>query len=213
MQAAIAYATLRHLIEKTSPLVLFVTHYPLVAAELQSGFPLKVRTHRFAYKSGETDEKGDHQEGGDAKITFLYKVVDGIADRSYGLNVAKLAGVRRSGCFLSRSIDRSLCFGGCVVSSCVSCFTNVCVCLNRLASSSSYSSSSSSSDPGYGSEEVRRQGARNGISLFMNIHMYRERERERTIRRVTSRETGILQGPRACSFFSLLIQALIRKFR
>ena len=82
------------------------------------------------------------------------------------------------------------------------------------SSFSSYSSSSSSSsDPGYGSEEVRRQGARNGISLFMNIHMYRERERERTIRRVTSRETGILQGPRACSFFSLLIQALIRKFR
>lgn len=95
MQAAIAYATLRHLIEKTSPLVLFVTHYPLVAAELHSDFPLKVRTHRFAYKSEETDGKSD-QNSGEAKITFLYKVIDGIADKSYGLNVAKLAGVRKS---------------------------------------------------------------------------------------------------------------------
>ncbi|KAL8758238.1 MAG: hypothetical protein Q9199_001648 [Rusavskia elegans] len=84
---AIAEAVLDHIVRETKSLTLFITHYQ----------NLSVLAKRFA--NGEL--KNVHmkfQESGDdgQDITFLYEVGDGVAHRSYGLNVARLANVPES---------------------------------------------------------------------------------------------------------------------
>jgi DNA mismatch repair protein MutS len=63
------------------PRTLFATHYHELA-ELEQALP-RVRTYRT-----EVLEEGD-------QIVFLHRVVPGSADRSYGIHVARLAGVPR----------------------------------------------------------------------------------------------------------------------
>ncbi|XP_078376034.1 DNA mismatch repair protein Msh3-like [Oculina patagonica] len=103
---AIAYATLHHFISKVSSLTLFVTHYPSLA-ELDAIFPNQVTNNHMAFMTSEEvqDQQSAKQctEGGEAEehqlpstvpsVTFLYHLVNGAAARSYGLNVARLAGI------------------------------------------------------------------------------------------------------------------------
>ncbi|KAK7521945.1 DNA mismatch repair protein MSH3 [Phyllosticta citriasiana] len=84
---AIAAAVLDHLVRAVGALVLFITHYQNLA-RLADGFDgreLKNVHMRF-------EESGD---GGGRRdeVTFLYEVGEGVAHRSYGLNVARLANV------------------------------------------------------------------------------------------------------------------------
>ena len=84
---AIAQAVLDHVIREKKSLTLFITHYQSLSA-LAKGF-----------ESGEL--KNVHmrfKETGDAsqEITFLYEIGEGVAHRSYGLNVARLANVPES---------------------------------------------------------------------------------------------------------------------
>ncbi|KAI9814853.1 MAG: Mismatch repair protein msh3 [Thelocarpon impressellum] len=79
---AIAQAVLDYVVRKTKCLCLFITHYQTLSS--MAG----------AYEAGELKnvhmrftESG--QQGHD--ITFLYEVGEGVAHRSYGLNVARLA--------------------------------------------------------------------------------------------------------------------------
>ncbi|XP_073243311.1 DNA mismatch repair protein Msh3-like isoform X3 [Porites lutea] len=94
---AIAYATLHHFISKVSSLTLFVTHYPSLA-ELEVAFPKHVTNNHMAFMTSQ-EQQTDQQcpEGGKEEsipsVTFLYHVVNGAAARSYGLNVARLAGI------------------------------------------------------------------------------------------------------------------------
>ena len=84
---AIAQAVLDHVVREKKALTLFITHYQNLSA-LAKGFEhaeLKNMHMRFT----ETGEDGQ-------KITFLYEVGDGVAHRSYGLNVARLANVPES---------------------------------------------------------------------------------------------------------------------
>lgn len=95
---AIAYAVAHHLIADVGCLTLFVTHYPLLA-ELERRFPGIAATYHMAFMSdrpplgrdgpGHADADGDTPEA----ITFLYQLTRGVAHRSYGLNVARLAGI------------------------------------------------------------------------------------------------------------------------
>ncbi|XP_056395363.1 DNA mismatch repair protein Msh3 isoform X2 [Hyla sarda] len=95
---AIAYATLEHIIRDVTSLTLFVTHYPPLC-ELESCYSSVVGNYHMAFFIDEEqgDEHGMMAESEVADkpeyITFLYQITRGVAARSYGLNVAKLAGV------------------------------------------------------------------------------------------------------------------------
>ncbi|WOL13336.1 hypothetical protein Cni_G22106 [Canna indica] len=94
---AIAYATLHYLLKQRKCLVLFVTHYPKVL-DIQKEFGGSVGAFHVSYLTSQkpieiTDpetescgEKLNHEE-----LTFLYKLVSGASDKSFGLNVARLA--------------------------------------------------------------------------------------------------------------------------
>jgi len=112
--AAIAQAVLHHVVEDTRCLTLFITHYQSLArvAEGLRGKCTNVHMRFTATKKGsygndidntagaESDDlaattKDDDSLGDDEEITFLYEVGEGVAHRSYGLNVARLARIPR----------------------------------------------------------------------------------------------------------------------
>jgi DNA mismatch repair protein MutS len=76
---SIAWATLEYLHEVNRSRVLFATHYHELTA-------LADKLPRAANATVEVKEWRD-------EIVFLYRVVQGTADRSYGIHVAKLAGL------------------------------------------------------------------------------------------------------------------------
>ncbi|KAI3322023.1 muts domain V-domain-containing protein [Xylariaceae sp. AK1471] len=112
--AAIAQAVLQHVVEDTRCLTLFITHYQSLArvADGLSGKCTNVHMRFTATKKG-CDSNGDsgriepqtedldgeaeneYPFDGDEEITFLYEVGEGMAHRSYGLNVARLARIPR----------------------------------------------------------------------------------------------------------------------
>uniref|UniRef100_H0VIG9 DNA mismatch repair protein MSH3 n=1 Tax=Cavia porcellus TaxID=10141 RepID=H0VIG9_CAVPO len=90
---AIAYATLEYFIRDVKALTLFVTHYPPVC-ELERSYPGQVGNHHMGFLV--TEAEGETDPGKEEVpdfVTFLYQITRGIAARSYGLNVAKLADV------------------------------------------------------------------------------------------------------------------------
>jgi DNA mismatch repair protein MutS len=76
---ALAWAIARHLVEKNRSLALFATHY-FEMTQLAADFREVANVHLDAV---------EHKE----KIVFLHNVEEGPASRSYGLEVAGLAGV------------------------------------------------------------------------------------------------------------------------
>ncbi|XP_042637261.1 DNA mismatch repair protein Msh3 [Orycteropus afer afer] len=91
---AIAYATLEHFIRDVKSLTLFVTHYPPVC-ELEKNYLQQVGNYHmgFLVHEDETKQESGKEEQIPDFVTFLYQITRGIAARSYGLNVAKLADV------------------------------------------------------------------------------------------------------------------------
>eukprot|EP00045_Choanoeca_perplexa_P010758 m.111402 g.111402 ORF g.111402 m.111402 type:complete len:1062 (+) comp15382_c0_seq4:58-3243(+) len=93
---AIAYATLKYLVTKVGCMTLFVTHYPSLA-ELAVKFPNNITCHHMAFLENEdvaspgSDDGAEENKSKQASILFLYQLTSGLANRSYGLNVAKLA--------------------------------------------------------------------------------------------------------------------------
>ncbi|KAL8780926.1 MAG: hypothetical protein Q9213_006237 [Squamulea squamosa] len=83
---AIAEAVLDHVVRETRSLTLFITHYQNLSV-LAKRFKGELKNVHMKFQ-----ESGD--EGQD--ITFLYEVGEGVAHRSYGLNVARLANVPES---------------------------------------------------------------------------------------------------------------------
>ena len=84
---AIAQAVLDHVVRDKKSLTLFITHYQNLSA-IAKGFEngeLK-NVHMKFTESGESGQN----------ITFLYEIGEGVAHRSYGLNVARLANVPES---------------------------------------------------------------------------------------------------------------------
>ncbi|XP_011944560.1 PREDICTED: DNA mismatch repair protein Msh3 isoform X4 [Cercocebus atys] len=90
---AIAYATLEYFIRDVKSLTLFVTHYPPVC-ELEKNYSHQVGNYHMGFLVSEDESKLDPgEEQVPDFVTFLYQITRGIAARSYGLNVAKLADV------------------------------------------------------------------------------------------------------------------------
>lgn len=84
--AAIAQAVLHHVVTETKCLTLFITHYQSLA-RMADSLPGLTNVHmKFT---------ADTNESGEEVITFLYEVESGVAHRSYGLNVARLANIPR----------------------------------------------------------------------------------------------------------------------
>lgn len=111
--AAIAEAVLRHVVDDARCLTLFITHYQSLArvadslagrcsnvhmsftATKTSGGGSRSRSLPSSASPGDNDNDGDGDAEADEEITFLYEVSPGVAHRSYGLNVARLARVPR----------------------------------------------------------------------------------------------------------------------
>ena len=76
---ALAFAILRHLVEKNRSLTLFATHY-FELTRLSHEYPELANVHLGAVEHGE-------------RIVFLHAVEEGPANQSYGIQVAALAGI------------------------------------------------------------------------------------------------------------------------
>lgn len=96
---AIAGAVLEAMVEKGA-LTAFVTHYPSLGKVVER-WPGVVGAAHMGFI--EEDEEGLGE--GQKKITFLYKVQEGLAYRSYGLNVGRLARLPEE--LLSRAAEKS----------------------------------------------------------------------------------------------------------
>ena len=84
---AIAEAVLDHVVRETKSLTLFITHYQNLSS-LAKGFDnSELKNVHMKFQEGGADGQD---------ITFLYEVGQGVAHRSYGLNVARLANVPES---------------------------------------------------------------------------------------------------------------------
>ncbi|RNF05239.1 mismatch repair protein [Trypanosoma conorhini] len=100
---AIAHATLSSLKRRlpVSPLLLFSTHYHALAQEQVGGN--QANASSSPRHQGSTVQLGymdfslsDGRKDGVSAITFLYRLVSGICTRSYGVEVALLAGISSS---------------------------------------------------------------------------------------------------------------------
>lgn len=95
---AIADAVLQHLVENIKCKTLFITHYPLVAIDLERRFPDDIQNLHMGYT---TDSRID----GRRDVTFLYRLTDGLAEESFGVECARLAGIPEH--ILSVAAERS----------------------------------------------------------------------------------------------------------
>jgi DNA mismatch repair protein MutS len=91
---SIAWATLEHLHETNRCRALFATHYHELTALAARLDALSPRTMRIKEWQGE--------------VVFLHEIVPGAADRSYGIHVAKLAGLPESVVARAEEVLRTL---------------------------------------------------------------------------------------------------------
>ena len=121
---AVAHAVLEHLLqdENKGCLTLFVTHYPSVARDVTNKFPSKCAAAFTAYQEKTNsvcmgNQTEIAQDGSDDKsknppevhsIDFLYSLTPGVAHRSFGLNVARMAGLPPSVLVLAAAKAREL---------------------------------------------------------------------------------------------------------
>lgn len=90
---AIAQAVLDYMVREVRSLTLFITHYQHLANMARS-YSGELRNVHMKFTEAAADAAAS--EGGDSEITFLYEVGEGVAHRSYGLNVARLANLPAS---------------------------------------------------------------------------------------------------------------------
>jgi DNA mismatch repair protein MSH3 len=86
---AIANAVLHHLVENVQCKTLFITHYPLVATEIERRFPADVQNLHMGFTE-------DTCVDGTREITFLYRLAPGIASGSFGVECGRLAALPES---------------------------------------------------------------------------------------------------------------------
>ncbi|KDN37684.1 hypothetical protein K437DRAFT_296514 [Tilletiaria anomala UBC 951] len=89
---AIAYAVLHHLISRTRCIGFFLTHYTSLALEFDSYL-------RVANRHMQVQVDDQLQD-----VIFTYKLVPGIAESSYGTQVAALAGIPREICDRAQAV-------------------------------------------------------------------------------------------------------------
>ncbi|KAK4917989.1 Mismatch repair protein msh3, partial [Elasticomyces elasticus] len=83
---AIAQAVLDYMVRSIGSLTLFITHYQHLSRMVHSFPDNALRNVHMRFT-----ETGNKDKDGEEEIAFLYEVTEGVAHRSYGLNVARLA--------------------------------------------------------------------------------------------------------------------------
>jgi DNA mismatch repair protein MSH3 len=81
---AIASAVLEHMVQDVRCKILFITHYPLVATDLQRKYPQELENLHMGFAE-------DTHVDGTKEITFLYRLSEGIASGSFGVECGRLA--------------------------------------------------------------------------------------------------------------------------
>jgi DNA mismatch repair ATPase MutS len=85
---AIASATVKHLVQRSQCLSLFATHYHSLLDEWKDAPNV-----RLGHMQCIVDSNDDAISSGNSNITFLYTLGPGAVPKSFGINVAKLAGL------------------------------------------------------------------------------------------------------------------------
>lgn len=83
---AVASAVLHHLVQNIKCKTLFITHYPLIATQMALRFPCDIQNLHMAYQERTGTD-------GRREITFMYRLTDGLAQESYGVECARVAGL------------------------------------------------------------------------------------------------------------------------
>lgn len=83
---AIAQAAMHHLLQVKKCKTLFITHYPLVATELERQFAREVQNLHMGF----TEET---RVNGTREISFLYRLTNGMSTESFGIECGRLAGL------------------------------------------------------------------------------------------------------------------------
>ena len=91
---AIAYAVLYHLVARSQCLCFFMTHYTTMAQSLDT-YP------RLANRHMEVRVDDEHRH-----VVFTYRLVPGVAESSYGTQVAHIAGVPADICAKASDVSR-----------------------------------------------------------------------------------------------------------
>lgn len=92
--AAIAQAVLDHLLLKIQSLTIFVTHYKELV-DTEQRHPGLVKNYHMAFAKATNHDKDDNinQEPNKRNIVLLLKLTEGSSESSFGMNVARLAGI------------------------------------------------------------------------------------------------------------------------
>ena len=85
---AIASATIKHLVERSQCLTLFATHYHALLEEWKD-HPMV----RLGHMECMVEDNDENEDANEQRITFLYTLGDGVSPKSFGINVARLAGL------------------------------------------------------------------------------------------------------------------------
>jgi DNA mismatch repair protein MSH6 len=95
---AIASAAVKHLVERNRCLALFATHYHSVLDEWKDEPSVRLGHMECLVEGSDPvaahdgDEEAE-EDGRDHNITFLYTLGEGACPKSFGINVARLAGL------------------------------------------------------------------------------------------------------------------------
>lgn len=89
---AIASAAVQHLVERSKCLSLFATHYHTLLDEWKDDKRVRLGHMECLVEDGQSQQL-DSAELDDMNITFLYMLGEGICPKSFGINVARLAGL------------------------------------------------------------------------------------------------------------------------
>jgi len=82
---AIASATVQHLVEASGCLVMFATHYHTLLDDWKETSAVRLGHMECLVEDGD--------ENSNSNITFLYTLGEGVCPKSFGINVARLAGL------------------------------------------------------------------------------------------------------------------------
>jgi DNA mismatch repair protein MSH3 len=99
---AIASSVLQHMITEVRCKTLFVTHYPLIAEDLERQVSQQVANVHMGYV--EDDESALDKS---RRIHFLYTLSQGVSEGSFGIECARLAGLHSS--ILENAIMKKRC--------------------------------------------------------------------------------------------------------
>jgi DNA mismatch repair protein MSH6 len=105
---AIASACVQHLVQNNQCLTLFATHYHSLLEEWMEEPSVRLGHMECFVEGGVDENESTDDESQGHSITFLYTLADGACPKSFGINVAKLAGLPDE--VLSKAKQKSVAF-------------------------------------------------------------------------------------------------------